>query len=571
MQTLPRIAHPLAGVDRRDSAVSVGEKPNLAGGDRFDSIYAEEGGAEIDERRGEADADVREGPDIEGSNLDGKNSVHEQKERLSPLLLVDRDSGSSVGEVSEERESRAIAGLEPVPLATELRPEDANLDGSEQVAGSGNSRNQDGSSEKAEWEGEALGRPEFDIQPQVTGAMESPENLLDRAKTPATAPSEPSEVFPKSGMETPKPTPIGAYSGDPLLSLEQPEIGGVEKVVVMGGNASGARLAGIGGGILDVSESPALLTLGADGEITTDRRTVEIPGTLLNGGAQETPMAVVPAQENMNSRGGAGGTEQDVKPMAGNLTIPYSSKATPWQLSFAPVASNETEGPLPTTKGQDPFAFALGQPAVPFRRGQGPIPGLREPQTLGAYSTQPQTPIFVIGSLAHDAALGENFATVSDISAAPVSNAFAASSEVGVTARATPQMSNNSVLVLRQVTDAMVAANDKNIELTLDPPELGRVRVSMSEQNGVLTVAIESDQASTQNLIRKNQDLLRQDLLALGYSGISFAFDQGRQDNGKDNSREFNALNQEFAPETDDKNALQYRQILVASGVDIRV
>ncbi len=568
MQTLPKIALPLAGIDRRDAAISLGDKPDPAGGDRFDSIYAEEGNAEIDGRHGGTDIDMQEATDSDATVLDGKDPVHEQEVRPGPV--AGRDSGPGAGGwVSEAAGSRALGDSEPASLEARRRAGDANTGAPGQVVGGEASGNQTSSTDQAERRG---GSDELAVLPQVTGTLGTRENSLDRMQTQASAPATPIGTTFVSGMEPPNSAPVGAYTRASLLTPGQPEIAGVQKAVLQGGNVSGVQVAGVGEGIPEIPQLPALKSPGADSGNSIGPRTVEMAGTPLNGGVLENRMATsVPAQDYENSYSGTGGTEQDFRPIAGSPTIASSSKAIPWQVSFAPVGPQEPGGSLSAAKGQDSFSFALEQPATVPLGGPGLKLDSRESQIFGAFTTPPQTPVFVSGPVANDTGLVESLTLVSETAAQPVSNAFAVSSDVGTTARSAPQITPNSTIALRQVTDAMVAANDQNIELTLDPPELGRVRMSMSEQNGSLTVVIESDQTSTQNLIRKNQDLLRQDLLALGYSGISFEFDQGGQDNGKHDSRDLNALNQESAAEADDRNALQSRQILVASGVDIRV
>ena len=84
--------------------------------------------------------------------------------------------------------------------------------------------------------------------------------------------------------------------------------------------------------------------------------------------------------------------------------------------------------------------------------------------------------------------------------------------------------------MVRQLADA-VRMSDKNlIELAMDPPELGKVRMSMSEAGGVMTVSIAAENQATSELMRRHIDMLRKDFMELGYQDVSFSFEQNGRD-----------------------------------------
>ena len=54
------------------------------------------------------------------------------------------------------------------------------------------------------------------------------------------------------------------------------------------------------------------------------------------------------------------------------------------------------------------------------------------------------------------------------------------------------------------------------IEIALDPPELGRVRLSFAEAGGALTLAITADRPETAELMRRHLSLLAQEFQRSG-------------------------------------------------------
>lgn len=143
----------------------------------------------------------------------------------------------------------------------------------------------------------------------------------------------------------------------------------------------------------------------------------------------------------------------------------------------------------------------------------------------------------------------------------------------------------NPAYVVRQMADA-VKMGDKNlIELTLDPPELGKVRMSLAETGGVMAVTISADSQATTELMRRHMDLLRKDFMEMGYEDVSFSFEQGSSDGSEQQAQMNNGFGQgggsqgESAradeTQTDASPALAAQQLsqisAASSGVDIRL
>lgn len=77
---------------------------------------------------------------------------------------------------------------------------------------------------------------------------------------------------------------------------------------------------------------------------------------------------------------------------------------------------------------------------------------------------------------------------------------------------------------------------DQPIEIALDPPELGRVRMVFSHVDGALVLAITADRPETLDLMRRHADLLAREFSDAGLGGTAFSF-QGQQ-NGNSSKTE---------------------------------
>ena len=89
----------------------------------------------------------------------------------------------------------------------------------------------------------------------------------------------------------------------------------------------------------------------------------------------------------------------------------------------------------------------------------------------------------------------------------------------------------------RQVAEAITrtAAPQNETELVLTPEELGTVRFTVTQQDGVVTIAISADRPDTLALLRRNADMLSADLAQSGMGDATLDFgspghDRHRQD-----------------------------------------
>jgi flagellar hook-length control protein FliK len=90
-------------------------------------------------------------------------------------------------------------------------------------------------------------------------------------------------------------------------------------------------------------------------------------------------------------------------------------------------------------------------------------------------------------------------------------------------------------LVAMQIAEVVRASGERAVELRLQPEELGRVQLTMSQDaTGTLTVSLNVERPETLDLLRRNIDLLSADLHDLGYESIDFSFQGDGADTQKD-------------------------------------
>ncbi|MEO0388857.1 MAG: flagellar hook-length control protein FliK [Pseudomonadota bacterium] len=143
-------------------------------------------------------------------------------------------------------------------------------------------------------------------------------------------------------------------------------------------------------------------------------------------------------------------------------------------------------------------------------------------------------------------------------------------------ASALPQIRQNAVLP--QIADQMIlrlsnqtGAATGDVEIRLDPPELGRVRIGFSGLDGALTGTITAERPEIEALLRRHADALERTLADAGFSGVTLNF--GRTPHGGGEGG-FSAAEAAFQPEGDPAVVLAEvpgGTLAGASGLDIRL
>jgi len=87
--------------------------------------------------------------------------------------------------------------------------------------------------------------------------------------------------------------------------------------------------------------------------------------------------------------------------------------------------------------------------------------------------------------------------------------------------------------VVQQIADAARLGPEGQIEVTLSPEELGRVRLTMSPADAGLAVLVQADREETLELLRRHIDILARDLSDQGYGALNFSFGHTGQGSGE--------------------------------------
>ena len=130
--------------------------------------------------------------------------------------------------------------------------------------------------------------------------------------------------------------------------------------------------------------------------------------------------------------------------------------------------------------------------------------------------------------------------------------------------------------VAQQVAVALHKSGDKPVEIALNPPELGRVRLVMAASETGVVVQVLAERSDTLDLMRRNIDDLGRALSDLGYEDIAFSFGQGNSnpDHAPDEDDDRNATHLALlsdAPATDAPAQPTAHLAIAPDGVDIRL
>ena len=113
--------------------------------------------------------------------------------------------------------------------------------------------------------------------------------------------------------------------------------------------------------------------------------------------------------------------------------------------------------------------------------------------------------------------------------------------------------------ITQSIADAARAlALDRPVEITLNPEELGRVRLGLQAAEQGMVVTINVERPETLELLRRNIELLAEQLREIGYQDLEFSFEQSWQDETFDDEAQnegVNASEQAVQATADDADA----------------
>ncbi|MEP3347189.1 MAG: flagellar hook-length control protein FliK [Litoreibacter sp.] len=81
-----------------------------------------------------------------------------------------------------------------------------------------------------------------------------------------------------------------------------------------------------------------------------------------------------------------------------------------------------------------------------------------------------------------------------------------------------------------QITAAITTTNENEIEVRLDPEELGRLRIVLGGREGSMNVTVFSERTDVLELLKRNSNLLETHFSDAGYEDASFSFEKEHQE-----------------------------------------
>lgn len=75
-----------------------------------------------------------------------------------------------------------------------------------------------------------------------------------------------------------------------------------------------------------------------------------------------------------------------------------------------------------------------------------------------------------------------------------------------------------------------ITTDGQQTEIRLDPPELGRVRITLEITDGNVTAHLSPDRPEVLDLLRRHANSLARDLLASGFDSVQTSLSDGRDD-----------------------------------------
>jgi flagellar hook-length control protein FliK len=128
-------------------------------------------------------------------------------------------------------------------------------------------------------------------------------------------------------------------------------------------------------------------------------------------------------------------------------------------------------------------------------------------------------------------------------------------------------------MIARQMAEALQKLPDRPVEISLNPRELGRVRMNISAAETGITVTVVAERPETLDLMRRNIEQLAREFQSIGYESINFAFSEGetRQGFSEDQTEQsvHDTTRLELSPIEDDP--VPDHPMIVTNGVDIRL
>jgi flagellar hook-length control protein FliK len=129
-------------------------------------------------------------------------------------------------------------------------------------------------------------------------------------------------------------------------------------------------------------------------------------------------------------------------------------------------------------------------------------------------------------------------------------------------------------IAMQIAASAQRGGADRPVDIILNPAELGRVRLSLSSTDGVMSVTVIAERPETLDLMRRHIDTLAQEFLNIGYEKAQFSFGGGHSGQTGQNDGEASFSSSGGSGQHDPMTGtpdLNHTPILISDRLDIRL
>ncbi|MDA3857332.1 MAG: flagellar hook-length control protein FliK [Roseovarius sp.] len=129
-------------------------------------------------------------------------------------------------------------------------------------------------------------------------------------------------------------------------------------------------------------------------------------------------------------------------------------------------------------------------------------------------------------------------------------------------------------IAMQIAASAQRGGADRPVDIILNPAELGRVRLSLSSTDGVMSVTVIAERPETLDLMRRHIDTLAQEFLNIGYEKAQFSFGGGHSGQTGQNDGEACFSSSGGSGQHDPMTGtpdLNHTPILISDRLDIRL
>ncbi len=125
--------------------------------------------------------------------------------------------------------------------------------------------------------------------------------------------------------------------------------------------------------------------------------------------------------------------------------------------------------------------------------------------------------------------------------------------------------------VAGQITIAIAQSSQPQLEIRLDPPELGRVQIRLNPTEHGVQALVLADRPETQEFLRRHADVLARDLTDAGYAQVSLDFAAGGEAAPRDAPAEARRFGASFEATPAPAPTPEPPRRTAAGGLDIRL